>query len=444
MLINELERALLRGEEIPGGNFLLQEVRSAVRESGAETPRRVDSPMRLFFVPVEPFLVDDIASKIQGRIARTSIEPIWTWISRDVMAADARAFGEAVAAAANDKPLVERLVREFQDLTAERCSQAFAAGANDKLRRRLMGQLGTAHVLDDARDVVEILRRRDALAAIAERLPDHIRNLADATLDASMSALDMPRGQRDGMLSYALVLVMSRLAAPWQLIRLAIAAAQSDDANKIAATPYEMAVAIVLADIERMVGVLKADLKRGSTVAVAALLKCIHDAARGVRTELDLPVDSAWGRQLAAIRADISDTFRNHIEPVPARVRRLLRPRPVSEIQPNSVLDASDVDEVESMIELVSACRNYASELAISEMTTRAYGELHQYLDTGTQTLLDGLRAAEPKDRSFRQSQVDAAVRFCAKIFGPDYAALLTKAAEVAAQGERSKAAARA
>ncbi len=74
-------------------------------------------------------------------------------------------------------------------------------------------------------------------------------------------------------------------------------------------------------------------------------------------------------------------------------------------------------------------------------MTTRAHGELQQYLDTGTKTLLDGLRSAGPADRPFRQSQVDAAVRFCAKVFGRDYASLLTKAAEVAAQ---SKAAARA
>jgi hypothetical protein len=51
--------------------------------------------------------------------------------------------------------------------------------------------------------------------------------------------------------------------------------------------------------------------------------------------------------------------------------------------------------------------------------------------------LLDGLRHAGPADRSFRQSQVDAAVRFCAKVFGQEYASLLGKAAEVAGSAER-------
>jgi len=38
-LIKELERAELRGEEIPGGEFLLKEVRSAVREKHDEADR---------------------------------------------------------------------------------------------------------------------------------------------------------------------------------------------------------------------------------------------------------------------------------------------------------------------------------------------------------------------------------------------------------------------
>src|SRR5262249_10814899 len=157
------------------------------------------------------------------------------------------------------------------------------------------------------------------------------------------------------------------------------------------------------------------------------------DAARGLRTELNLSGDSSWARQLAAIRSDVSSVLRVEIESVCGRVRRLLRPRPSNEIARNLVLDANDVAETEALIELVSVCRHYASELAISEMTLRTYSELQHYLDTGTHALLDGLRHVGQSDGRFRQSQVDAAVRFCAKVFGEEYASLLTKAAEVAA-----------
>jgi len=105
------------------------------------------------------------------------------------------------------------------------------------------------------------------------------------------------------------------------------------------------------------------------------------------------------------------------------------------------VLDAGDIVSTESLIELVGACRNYASELALNEIAQRTYHEVQQYLDTDKQALLEGLRNASDAERAFRQSQVDAAVRFCGKVFGQDYASILTKAAEVAAHSERKAAA---
>ena len=445
LLIAELERTLLRGDEVPGGDLVLQEVRQAVRESGASAPR-IGNPARLFFYRVEPFLVDDTSAlKHQGRIARAALEPIWAWIGRDLLPAEAKTYAEDISGAllvGGNSATCDRLTCDFQDRVAERIQHVLAATASDeKMRRRLAGQIGTNTVIDDVRDLSAILQAREALAVIGDRLPGHVRNLADAQLDAVKAALDYPAAQWASILPYALVLAMSRLAAPWQLIRLAVKAAQSDDAARIAATPYATAVTIVLAEIERMVVELKTDLKRGGGVPMTSLLKGIHDSARGVRTELDLPVDSPWGRQLAAIRADISTVLKAEIESAPGRVRRLLRPRPAREIVAGTALDPSDVADTEALIQLLGACRNYASELAVSEMTTRVHGELRQYLDSGTKTLLEGLRSAGAADRPFRQSQVDAAVRFCVIVFGQEYASLLTKAAEVAAH---SKAAARA
>jgi hypothetical protein len=237
---------------------------------------------------------------------------------------------------------------------------------------------------------------------------------------------------------YAMIMVANRLAVPWQLIRLAVKAAESDDVARIANSPYAPAVTITLGDIERMVEELKADLKRGSTVAVTSLLKCIHDAVRGVRTELNLSGDSVWARQLAAIRSEMSSLLKAEIESVPGRVRRLIRPRPPQDIVRGSVLDADEVLETEAMIEFIGACRKYAGELAASQVTLQTYQEIQQYLDGGTRTLLDALRVAGDHDHSFRKSQMDAAIKFCGKAFGQDYASLLVKAAEKADGAERN------
>jgi hypothetical protein len=444
LLIAELERALLRGDDVPGGELLLQEVRSSVRDSGLRSPR-LSAAARLFFRPLEPFLIDDQPDhKHAARMARSSLPPLWDWICRDVLPDVGNRFSEAITRALIDDGAAtcEHLIRPFQDQVAARIGAMLdEIAADDKARRRMIGQIGTPQGLEVARDLRAILAGRDILAAIASRLSGHIPNLADAQLEQAKAIVDACSSSQEGLLPFALILIMGRLASPWQLVRLAVKGADSDDASRIAATPYALAVTITLADIERMVVELKADLKAGRNLAVTALLKCIHDAVRGARSELDLAVDSQWGRQLAAIRSEVSSALRMEIESTPGRVRRLLRPRPAGKAASTARLDSSDVAETEELIGLLGACRHYASELAVSEVTLRAYSELQQYLDTGTRQLVEGLRGGDPADRPFRQSQVDAAVRFCAKVFGPQYAALLGKAAEVAANSERKAAA---
>jgi hypothetical protein len=448
LLVLELERAASRGDEIPGGEALLAEVRSALRESAPSTGGRSGDPTRVFFGTLEPFLINyDAARYRPGRIARSVLSPMWSWITRDLVPEEAKAYSADAARAAADPAAYERLARKFQERVVERIEGALAAAKTDeRLRRRLIGQIGTQNALDDARALLTILSATDIFALIESRLPAHIRNLADAQLDNVKSLLDLAVGSRQDVLPYVLVLTMGRLAAPWQVIRLAVKAAESDDAVRIAGAPYAIAVTLVLSEMEQMVSALKADLKRGATSQASALIKTIHDSARGLRTELDLSGDSPWARRLAAIRSDVSNVLKNQVESASGRVRRLLRPRPASEIARNSALNSVDVAETEALVELVGVCRLYASELAINEMTLRTYTELQHYLDTGTQSLLDNLRQAGDDDRKFRQSQVDAAARFCAKVFGQEYASLLTKAAEVAVHtaSERKAAAAKA
>jgi hypothetical protein len=264
--------------------------------------------------------------------------------------------------------------------------------------------------------------------------------LANGALDEYKALIEIMSARNGELFLYALLMVMSRLAAPWQVIRFGIKAAGSDVAARVAETHYGVTVTIVFAELERLVGELRSDLASGRGVAVSALLKTIHDTARGLRTELDLPVDSDWGRSLANLRAQIADLLRSEIESAPGRVRRLLRPRPSTEIRANSILDADEVAETEALVSFVGNCRHFAGELALNEMTQRAFSVIQQFLDSGTPALLDGLRHAGDADRSFRQSQVDAAVRFCATVFGGDYAGLLTKASEVAGTTERAAA----
>jgi hypothetical protein len=442
LLIAELERGLLHGTSPAGAELVLTELRRSLRDGSSQSARFGD-PARLFFQPIEPFLVDDTPDhKHRGRIARAALEPLWLWIGNTLIPGEAKPYVEEVdqALMTGDTDGAESLAHGFQDRVAGRITEMLVS-ADDKERRRLSVQLGTARAFDDVKALCGILNSRDGLAILATQLPGHINSLAGAVLESVKVQLDAPAAAKSDLFLCSLVLVMSKLAAPWQLIRLATRAAGSDDAKRIAETPYAVAVDIVLEEVDRRVRELAADLKSGRGIAVSALLKEVHDALRGLRSELDLPSESAWGKQLIALRGEVSKTLTAEIELMPGRVRRLIRPRPSKEIAANSKLNADEVTETESLIGFVAACRNYASELAINEITQRTFNELQQFLETGTHALLDALRAASPGERAFRQSQADAAVRFCAKVFGQEYASLLAKAAEVASHDHERKAA---
>jgi hypothetical protein len=443
LLIAELEHAILRGDDVAGLELVLIELRRCIRDSQSSSPRLGDDA-RLFFYPLEPFLVDDaLDHKHGGRIARSALAPMWSWLSSTALPDQAKAYSEQVQAALRDNDLdrAHKLAQEFQDAALQRMQDVLAAGETEgKARRRISVQLGSPRAYEDLNTIVSVLKARDAFAKLSAQLPGHIRTLHGNLLDSVKAQLDSLLSSNSDLFQFGLVMVMNRLAAAWQLIRLATKAAGGDAAARIEETPYAVAVTMVLDEIERMVGELSSDLRSGRGVAVAALLRDVHDAVRGLRSELDLQGDSAWAKQLAGIRAGISKLLSSEINLMPGRVRRLMRPRSAKEIAPGSTVDADEVAEAESLIGFVMACRNYAGELAINEITQRSFTELQQCLDVGTKALLDALRTCGDNERPFRQSQVDAAVRFCAKVFGQEYASLLTKAAGVASHVDRKAA----
>jgi hypothetical protein len=270
-------------------------------------------------------------------------------------------------------------------------------------------------------------------------LPLSLRVFGEAQIASACEALHVPTLQAPQLLPFALSLLVQRLTAPWQIIRIALRMAASDDEVRVAATPYGMAVTIALHDLFCLAVMLRTDIRRGQLASVPDHLKALHDGVRGLRTELDLRQDSTWGRQLASIRAEISNTLQSEIDSVPGRVRRILRQRSDKDILAGARIDTTEVDETVALIDFVGVCRTYASELAINEVTLRTYSGLQQYVEKSTEALVQSLRGGDFKARAYRQMQAEAAIRFCEALFGRDYAALMSRAVDNALSGEPRK-----
>jgi hypothetical protein len=434
LLMREFERAIERGEDATVATFVLEELRKIVRGTDEPARPRSDDPARLLFRPLEPFLVEGNFPRRPGQIRRASLLPMWQWLIRDGAPDQAREFEAALGRArdAETSSALEAAVRAFQRAAADAIVKLIAEGD-----RRALARVGGPDVLEDLLPIGSILQAREAMDTLNGRLPTHFRLFAETQIASVSAALNVATLQTSQLLPFAMSLVMQRLSAPWQIIRLAIKMAASDDEIRVAATPYGIAVTIALHELSYLAAVLRTDIRRGQFDSVPELLKTLHDGVRGLRTELDLRNDSTWGKQLTSIRAEISNALQSEIDSVPGRVRRILRQRADKDISIGSRVDSSEVDEAAALIDFVAVCRIYASELAINEVTLRTYSDLQQYVEQSTEALVQSLRSGDLKTRPYRQMQVQAAIRFCEVLFGHDYASLMSRAADNAVTGER-------
>ncbi len=437
LLMRAFERAIERGEDTAVATLVLEQLRKVVRGTD-DTPPRTEDAARLVFRPLEPFLAEANVPLRVGQIRRSSLATVWQWLAREGAAGPVGELESLLARPADGEKSreVEAAVRKMQTAAVQAINDV-STGPGD--RQRALARVGSPDVVDDLLSIGAVLSAREALDTLNSRLPSFMRMFGESQIASVGAALNVPSLQKSKILPFALTLIVQRLVAPWQIIRLAIKMAASDDEIRVAATSYGIAVTIALHDLARLAASLRLDIKRGHFANVAENLKNLHDGVRGLRTELDLRNESAWGKQLTSIRADISNSLQSEIESVPGRVRRLLRQRPDKDIAPGARVDTAEVEETAALIDFVAVCRTYASELAINEVTLRTYSDLQQYVEKSTEALVASLRGGDPRVRPYRQMQVSAAIRFCEVLFGEDYASLMKKAAQHALLGEARK-----
>jgi hypothetical protein len=419
----------------------LRKIVRGTEDDQEEVRPRTDDPARLLFRPLEPFLVDGNFPIRPGQIRRVSLAPVWQWLIRDGAAEAAREFEAALSTARETGVIatIELATRRVQLAAAQAIIQITTPTPGDD-KQRALARVGAPSVVEDLLPIGSVLQAREALETLSGKLPNYLRAFGEPQVASTLDSLNVPSLQTPQLLPFALSLIMQRLSAPWQIIRLATRMASSDDEIRVAATSYGVAVTIALHDLYFVAACLRTDIRRGHFEQIAEQLKTLHDGVRGLRTELDLRNDSTWGKQLASIRADISNSLQSEIESVPGRVRRILRQRADKDISATAKVDMSEVEETAYLIDFVAVCRTYASELAINEVTLRTYSDLQHYVEQSTESLVQSLRGVDGKARAYRQQQVKAAVRFCEVLFGSDYASLMNRAAENALTGERKPA----
>src|SRR5262245_5368348 len=211
MLMSEFERALKRGEDAAVANVVLAELRKIARAEDNNDRPRAEDASRLAFACLTPFLTED--EPLLGQIRRSSIEPVWLWLSKSAVVEATAALEQAVSANTG----TEEALRKFHLAAAEAIATAVSPAAGGDARRGL-ARVGSPSAIEDIPSIGIILGHHDALEILDTRLPTIIRSFADSQIASIRSLLvQLPSLQKPSVLPLTISTVMRRLTSPWQI-----------------------------------------------------------------------------------------------------------------------------------------------------------------------------------------------------------------------------------
>ena len=329
-LLTELERLEVCGTEIPGAAAILEKLRAEFRKDGS-SQNRVNNPSRYFFAPLEPLLVDGAPEHANsGRLSRGSLAPIWEWISRDLLPTMARDYVKSISEliAADNQREARQVAAAFQTKVAKYLESTL--GSPDGIaqtRAKLATYTASRAAYGDLTKIQCVLRARDALAEFDAALPDKIAKFDDARVAKITALLDGFGKKNADAIPFAIALVAKRLKTPWQLIRLATKAAPSKDAADVAATPYAIAVSMVLDRLEDKQLALRVALKNNRVVVAREILADVYDTEYALQVRIDGLDQSDWGARLASLMNAIAALVEAEVARFPENVGHVLGSR---------------------------------------------------------------------------------------------------------------------
>ena len=327
-LLTELERLDACGVDMPGTADLQARLRAELRPDG---PNEAPTPSKYFFAPLEPLLVAGAPEHANtGRIARSSLTPIWEWINRDLLPIMARDYEDQMKGliASNKAKDAQQAAAIFQTKVAKSLEGNLAsADGAERARGKLAAYTASPSVYSDLVKIMGALRAREALAGFGKALPDKIAKFDDAQVDKITALLDAFGKKDPAAIPFALALVAGRLKTPRELMRLAIKPARSRRAADIAATPYALAVSMVLDQLDDKRIALRVALRKNRVVAVRDILADIGKTEAAIQAGIRELAGSEWGTRLRDLRAAIVADVETEVSRFPEEVGHILQLR---------------------------------------------------------------------------------------------------------------------
>src|SRR5262249_11652092 len=176
----------------------------------------------------------------------------------------------------------------------------------DMVRAALRMYTSSPAIFDDLAKMFTVFRASEALTKFAQKLAPKITKFEGAALNKVLDQLKALKAANAASVPFGLTIIVRRLAMPWQLLHLATKVVDSKAPAAIAATPYALAVSMVLDQIDERRLLLAVALRSNRVVVAKGILKEIYAIESALKSQIELG-DSDWGNrlrnQMAAVAA---------------------------------------------------------------------------------------------------------------------------------------------
>ena len=445
-LATGLERARLMGEEGLPYDLIMSSLRPALEKCEGPRPGLSD-PLRHFCSPFEGLLVDRRDPVGHARqILRTSIDPVWLWLSRELLPDALPDLTERIIehTLADDIDALESSVAVLH----ASCSAALLSVMEETRkdvaqRRKLERQLGGDDILEDARLMGEALTVAPFLLEVEKTLPNKFDSLDD---DQVALVSEIYKDASDVSPEHAIyvpLVLMSRLSAPWQVLRLARKVAGLGNDAALNRSGLSELGEIFLHEIEDIADRFegqrpgKTDLNR-----MACDIKRFASISQGFIGEIDTRRVSDWGHRILAARAKLSASITEEMSRFQQDIAKALPLHQVGSYGKNGprrpdvshAPDAARVDKARCDMQFLKNIGPFADSIGVQAHSHTILQQVETYLVAYEDGLIEEIRKTHDDERENALACLNVVIGIRDMMGQAEAAAVLRRRARVAAQ----------
>ncbi len=426
----EIDR-LSDGASLPH-DLILEGLRPVLRR-GVER-ERTPTPLRLFCRPFEDLLTSTPRLKKQkGRIARSTVTPVWLWVSGTLIPDSANAFVAAIKSYMIAFKVDEAKSRaiDFWSEASAAMREALSTEAGRKLARAALN--GDAP-LADAEEIALLLAVGADILDMQEQLPKPVPSFNDDLLWQMRAIYDRLVQTMPDAAPYVAVVAMNRLDRPWEALRLPLSIARKSEDTLIASTDMGLVGEIVFADIDALSMAVRAT--RHPDFDADALIENVASFAElssAVVKEIQVRRDGKWGQGLLKDRAAVGNVMDEFMERAPVEIANALPMRRSGTFSTTRLPDFSrkpDPQKIERGLRyarLISGCKLFAAAASFGASLKKAQDEAADHLLRYNDEVVKELRTAEGPHHDIAQEQLALATQLTSLLFGEQEADLLRR-----------------